>query len=83
MKLIKNNINYKKLNKRIHKRTFLQRLRRNTIFKRLFLEYVDRGNNGVVGPGYANYSYYKVSFGKLAFMISIVVLITVFIMRFS
>lgn len=45
--------------------------RLNDIKNLLFMQYVDRGNNGVCGPGYHDYSYYTISYGKIAIMLVI------------
>ena len=45
----------------------------------LFMQYVDRGNNGVCGPGHYNYSYYTISYGKIAIMLVIILGIIILI----
>lgn len=58
---------YKKPTK---KQLFISKI--NDIKNLLFMQYVDRGSNGIVGPGYCNYSYYSISYGKIAIMLVII-----------
>lgn len=44
----------------------------NDIKNLLFMQYVDRSNNGVCGPGYHDYSYYTISFGKISIILVII-----------
>ena len=32
----------------------------------LFRECYDRGNNGIIGPGYYSWEHYRISWGKIA-----------------
>lgn len=45
------------------------------IKRALFYEYVDRGDNGVMGPGFENYSYYKISYAKIACYLALIAIL--------
>lgn len=47
------------------------------ISKFLFMEYVDKGNNCIVGPGYHNYGYFKISYGKISIILTIILTILI------
>lgn len=50
----------------------------NKIVRKLFYELESEGNNGIIGPGYRYWKHYRISYGKLSFillLLSIIILI--------
>ena len=78
---VKKRIDWDKVKRQKERREKTNRRKLKLInFKRkLFFEYVDKGDNGVFGPGYHNYGYYKLSWGKLSF-VALVVLILIILL---
>lgn len=45
----------------------------------IFFDTIETGNNGIYGPGYRSYFITKFSWGKLSFIISLIILILILI----
>lgn len=72
-----NDFNYWEDRKPTKKQLLISKL--NDIKNILFMQHVDRSDNGVCGSGYHNYSYYTISYGKIATILVIILGIVVFI----
>lgn len=67
-------VNWEKVRRQRERREKMKRrrIKLRNLRRLLFYEYVDKGNNGILGPGYRNFGYYRLSWGKLSFMLLLI-----------